>query len=191
MLVINRQNLSENPGMEVTAHKRWGVSFHLPIGCLFKSIFRPTSKKSKLCITGSTCWNPSTTGGFLAQRASNVEKCAMTWRHDRELIQSGKTPKTAEHSDTKLTVHTPYLALVGWVIRWKYFRVAGLLWGEFTGHRWIPLPKPVTRFFAVCFALRLNKRLSTQSRRRWYEAPSRSLWRQCNGMWPCYTVVTL
>ena len=182
--------------MEVTAHRRWGVSFHLPIGFLFKSIFRPTSKKSKLCITGSTCWNPSTTGGFLAQRASNVEKCAMTWRHDRELIQSGKTPKTAEHSDTKLTVHTPYLALVGWVIMLASSdgNISALLafcegnlpvTGEF------PSQRPVTRFFAVCFTLRLNKRLSTQSRRRWFEAPSRSLWRQCNEMWPCYTLVTL
>ena len=24
------------------------------------------------------------------------------------------------------------------VIKWKYFRVTGPLWGEFTGHRWIP-----------------------------------------------------
>ena len=29
----------------------------------------------------------------------------------------------------------------------------------------------------------LNKRLSKQSRRRWFETPSRSLWRHCNGKW--------
>ena len=46
--------------------------------------------------------------------------------------------------------------------------------GEFPSHR------PVTRSFDVCFDLRLNKRLSKQSRRRWVEAPSRSLWRHCN-----------
>ena len=46
--------------------------------------------------------------------------------------------------------------------------------GEFPSHR------PVTRSFDVFFDLRLNKRLSKQSRRRWFEKPSRSLWRHCN-----------
>ena len=46
--------------------------------------------------------------------------------------------------------------------------------GEFPSHR------PVTRSFHVFFDLRLNKRLSKQSRRRWFETPSRSLWRHCN-----------
>ena len=38
--------------------------------------------------------------------------------------------------------------------------------GEFTSQR------PVTRSFDVFFNLRLNKRSSKQSRRRWYETPS-------------------
>ena len=46
------------------------------------------------------------------------------------------------------------------------FRVTGPLCGEFTGHRWIPLTKPVTRSFDVFFDLRLTKRLSKQWRRR-------------------------
>ena len=45
--------------------------------------------------------------------------------------------------------------------------------GEFPSH------KPVTRSFDVFFDLRLNKRLSKQPRRRWFETPSRSLWRHC------------
>ena len=32
------------------------------------------------------------------------------------------------------------------------------------------------------FYMLLNKRLSKQSRRRWLETPSRSLWRHCNGL---------
>ena len=60
------------------------------------------------------------------------------------------------------------------------FHVTGPLWGEFTGHQWIPLTKPVTQRFDVFFDLCLNKRLSKQSRRQWFETPSRSLWRQCN-----------
>ena len=38
----------------------------------------------------------------------------------------------------------------------------------------------LTRSFDVCCDLRLNTRLSKQSRRRWFETPSRSLWRHCN-----------
>ena len=60
------------------------------------------------------------------------------------------------------------------------FRVTGPLYGEFTGHRWIPSQRPVTQRFGVFFDLRLNKRLSKQSWRRWFETHSRSLWRHCN-----------
>ena len=34
----------------------------------------------------------------------------------------------------------------------------------------------------IFFYLHPNERLSKQSRRRWFEAPSRSLWRHCNGI---------
>ena len=67
------------------------------------------------------------------------------------------------------------------VIKWKHFRVTGPLWGEFTGHRWIPSLRPMTRIFVVFFDLRLNKRLSKQLRCRWFETPWRSLWCHRNG----------
>ena len=41
--------------------------------------------------------------------------------------------------------------------------------------------RPVMRrSFDGFFDLRLNKRLNKQSRHRWFETPSRSLWRHCN-----------
>ena len=40
---------------------------------------------------------------------------------------------------------------------------------------------PVTRSFDVFFDLHLNQQLSKQWRRRWFETPSNSLWRHCNG----------
>ena len=40
------------------------------------------------------------------------------------------------------------------------FRVAGHLWGESSGHRWVPLTNAVTRSFDIFFDLRLNKWLS-------------------------------
>ena len=42
--------------------------------------------------------------------------------------------------------------------------------------RWIPLTKASEDFFD----LRLHKRLSKKSRRRWFETPSHSVWRHCN-----------
>ena len=60
------------------------------------------------------------------------------------------------------------------------FRVTGPLWvnppviGGFLSQR------PVTRSFNIFFDLHPNKRLSKQSRRWWFEAQSRSLWRHCN-----------
>ena len=41
-----------------------------------------------------------------------------------------------------------------------------------------PAQMAVTQNFDVFFDLRLKKRLSKQSRRRWFETPLRSLWRQ-------------
>ena len=43
-----------------------------------------------------------------------------------------------------------------------------------------PAQRPVTRSFDVCFYLRLNKRLSKQSRGWWFETQSRPLWRHSN-----------
>ena len=43
-----------------------------------------------------------------------------------------------------------------------------------------PSQRVVTRNFDIFFDLRLNKRLSKQSRCRWFETPSRSLWRHGN-----------
>ena len=49
-----------------------------------------------------------------------------------------------------------------------------LVAGEF------PSQRPVTWSFDVFFYLCLNKPLSKQSTRRWFEMPSRSLWCHCN-----------
>ena len=43
-----------------------------------------------------------------------------------------------------------------------------------------PSQRPVRRSFDIFFDLRLNKRLSKQSRRWWFETPLRLSWRHCN-----------
>ena len=54
------------------------------------------------------------------------------------------------------------------------FRVTESLRGEPPVTGGFPSQRPVTRSFDVFFGLRLYKRLSKQSRRRWCETPSRS-----------------
>ena len=65
---------------------------------------------------------------------------------------------------------------------WNTFRVTDRFVRGFTGHRWIPLKKPVTRSFDIFSDLCLNEQLSNQWRRRWFETLLRSLWRPCNGL---------
>ena len=45
-----------------------------------------------------------------------------------------------------------------------------------------PSKRPVTRSFDAFFDRRMKKRLNKQSRRRWFETSSRSLWRHCYGV---------
>ena len=61
------------------------------------------------------------------------------------------------------------------------FRLTGPLCGNSPVTGEFPSQRLVTRSFDVFFDLRLNKRFSKQSRRRWFEASSGTLWRHCNG----------
>ena len=62
------------------------------------------------------------------------------------------------------------------------FRVTGPLCREFALTGEFPSQRPVDRSFDVFFDLRLNKHLCKQPRRRQFQTPSRSLWRQCNDL---------
>ena len=68
----------------------------------------------------------------------------------------------------------------------KNFRVTGPLCRE-SGHQLISLTKAGDAEL-WCSDLHLNKRLSKQTRPRWFDTPSRSLWRHCNDneMWTWY-----
>ena len=62
----------------------------------------------------------------------------------------------------------------------KIFRVTCPFWGNPPVTGGFPSQRPVTWSFDVFFALCLNKRLSKQSRCRWFKMPPCSLWRHCN-----------
>ena len=55
---------------------------------------------------------------------------------------------------------------------------------ETSSSRTLVSQRPVTGSFDGFFDLRLNQQLSTQWRRRWFETPSRSLWRYRNVVLP-------
>ena len=68
------------------------------------------------------------------------------------------------------------------------FRVTRHLWWESTGDRWILLTKASDAELWCFLWYAHNKRLSKQSRCRWFETPPSSLWRHCNvdeitGVW--------
>ena len=71
------------------------------------------------------------------------------------------------------------------------FRVIGHLCGNSLVTGEFPAQRPVTRSFDVFFDLRLNKRLSKQSRGWWFETPSRPLWRRCNDFPKLFSLRTL
>ena len=78
------------------------------------------------------------------------------------------------------------------VMKWKKkTALPALCAGNFPVTGELPSQRPVKWSFDVFFDLRLNKRLSTQSRRRWFETPSRPLWRHYNVEALNYSFITL
>ena len=76
-----------------------------------------------------------------------------------------------------------------WILPWAWWRhqmetlsaLLALCAGNSPVTSEFPSQRPVMRSFDVFFDLRLNKRLSKQSRHWWFETPSCSLWRHCIG----------
>ena len=109
------------------------------------------------------------TGTFaISHKISNLytEKCALTdfyvciWFTKSLNYDVISLSETVPWSGWHHALHTPsaFVAFVRGihddVIRWKYFRVTGPLWGESTGHQWIPITKvndaELWCFFFIC-----------------------------------------
>ena len=79
------------------------------------------------------------------------------------VVEPGKVRKKRQVSCPRRSFHDD-------VIKWKHFTMLlALVYGEFNGE--FPAQRPVTQSFDVLFDLHLNKRLSKQSRRRWFAEP--------------------
>ena len=111
-----------------------------------------------------------------SQIADNLVVCSTAFRANNEVNFAFFCSLRGESAGDRWIPHSH-----DDVIKWKHFPcywtfVRGIYWWLVDSpHKW-----PVTRSFDVFFDMRLNTRLSKQSRRRWFETPSRSLWRHCN-----------
>ena len=116
-------------------------------------------------------------------RPNDASMPALNW------IRVGKMPSCGGCLDASVARKRAAIdsALIVWEwfmmtsLNGNIFHVTGPLWGESTGHQWIPLAKPVTQNFDIFIDLCLNKVVSKQSRRWSFEMPFRSLWRHCDG----------
>ena len=100
----------------------------------------------------------------------------MVWKVARRLPRPKPSPRPLMFY-RELEPHQ-YIQVQFWT---KYVNVTGPLCREFNNDRWISSQRPVTRSFDVVFDLRLNKCLSKQQWSGWFETPSHSLWRHCDG----------
>ena len=167
-------------------NERDGVSNHQPYDCLLNHLFRRRSKKTtKLCVTGLCEGNSPGTGEFPAQMASDSENVSIWWRH---------------HSIVNLLFLVLFVPIIilphqGHCFRfspwWRhqmktFFALLALCAGNSPVSDEFPTQRPATQSFDVFFDLGLNKRLSKQSKRWWFETQSCSLWRHRNANRPCW-----
>ena len=91
------------------------------------------------------------------------------------------------HDDVMKWKHFLYKVCQTWALSWwrhemkTFSALLALSEGNSPVTGEFPSQRPVTRSFDV-FYLRRKKRLSKQSRRRWFESPSCSSWRDHNGL---------
>ena len=128
-------------------------------------------KTSKLRVTDLCAWNSAAGNSpVTAQMTSNAEIVSMQRVQSVQWFRRNNVRTCGIQRKIMMTSSNGNI-----------FHVTGPLCGEFTGPGEFPTQRPVTRSFDVFFDLRLNKRLSKQPWGWWLEAPSWSLWRQCNG----------
>ena len=130
------------------------------LNSLFTRLFKLTSKKKTKPTLLALCkGNPPVAGGFPSQRASNAKNVSREWHF-----------QGVRHCQTGAVwaIYIMYMELWGswWRHQMETFSaLLALCAGNSPVTAEFPSQRPVTRSFDVFFDLRLNKRLSEQSRR--------------------------
>ena len=128
------------------------VSNHQSGDCLLNRLFMCRSKK-KLHVTGLCAGNSPVTGEFPTQKASNAENVSIWWRHHGEIW-------------CYICIHSDLIQTISYYL----IQTISYYWLPVTGE--FPSQRPVMWSFDVFFDLGLNKWLSKQSRRWWFETLS-------------------
>ena len=110
----------------------------------------------------------------------NIQKILMRVTIITEAMFLHRTKTQDAFTPAFALCHHVFTATMGTPSNGKLFRATGPLWGNHRSSVVSPSQRPATMSFNVFFNLCLKKRLNKQSRRRWLESPSRSLWRHCN-----------
>ena len=164
LILVTVLNVFEETSLQWRHNGHHGISNHQPHDCLLNRLFKPQIKKtSKLGVTGLCEGNSPVTGWFSAQRPVTRKMflfddvIMMKWyfRFPSVVILSDRR-KAGSNQSCSINAMTT-----------------------------ADVSAPVTQSFDGFFDLYLNKRLSKQSRCRWLETPSRSLWRHCNDIDSC------
>ena len=138
----------------VMSHERRVIPNCLQLDCLLNcsSIWQ---QRKRTAFALATLWegNSPVTGGFPSQSSSNTEVVSMSCRL---------------HAWWRHQMET-------------FSALLALCAGKSSVPAEFPPQRPVTWSFDIFFDLCLNKRLSKQSWGWWFETPSRSLCRHCNG----------
>ena len=134
--------------------------------CVLKVLFVLTTKKRESSILLALCggghrWIP------LTQGASDAENLFMSYYYLHRVRVF--TTIRLDANSFMMTSSNGHI-----------FRVSGPLWGEFAGHRWIPLTKASDAELWCFLWFVPGHRLSKQSRCRRCETPPRPLWRHIN-----------
>ena len=139
------------------------------------------------CVTGHLCGEVTGHRWITRTKASDAEFLIFSligawihgWLNNRE---AGDLGRCRAHYDVNVMMYM----VIG-----MYVRYTSMNWDiidlDMTSLKWnspvtgeFPSQRPVTWSIDVFFDLRLNKRLSKQSRHRLLETPSHSLWRHSN-----------
>ena len=192
-------------------HRFWLGSFKAPVWCtkyLWTKQLDMTTKHGKLprclnravamkqgCMTGSwqntiswihrNCFDYACCSGVLTLVIKSEHINDKSYRY-RDQIFSRERSRIhiaiiGSFMKTAYMYQWYFIPLHDDVIKWKHFRVTGPLCGNSPVTGEFLSQRPVTWSFDIFFDLRLNKRLSKQSWGWWFETPSCSIWRHCNG----------
>ena len=187
----------------VTSYEREGVLSHQQLRCMWKLLQADNRRNIKT----PHCWPVAR--GIHRWRMDSPHKWPAIWktfdlylcyisRHTVAVFKRyvfRKPNQTWNILDSLITdlvrsspssstsmVGTMTITIAWWRHQMETFSALLAIWaGNSPATVEFPSQRPVTRSFDVFFDLHLNKRLSKQAKRRWFEKPSRLLWHHCNG----------